>query len=73
MDGGSPKSSRGGCRVESPTRGMKILAVNPMTTPEYSWWWERKINDNIPVSSQEDARPIEEHLQVVLSELEIIK
>ncbi|KAL1088060.1 hypothetical protein V6Z11_D08G225700 [Gossypium hirsutum] len=55
------------------TRRMKILAVNPMTTPEYSWWWERRINDNIPVSSQEDARPIEEHLQVVPSELEIIK
>ncbi|MBA0738314.1 hypothetical protein Gogos_011693 [Gossypium gossypioides] len=52
---------------------MKILAVNPMTTPEYKWWWKRRINDNIPVSSQEDARPIEEHLQVVPSELEIIK
>ncbi|MBA0879815.1 hypothetical protein Goshw_030349 [Gossypium schwendimanii] len=55
------------------TRRMKILAVNPMKTPKYSWWWQRIINDNIPVSSQEDARPIEEHLQVVLSELEIIK
>ncbi|MBA0881175.1 hypothetical protein Goshw_024045 [Gossypium schwendimanii] len=44
-----------------------------MTTPEYSWWWERRINDNIPMSSQEDVRPIEEHLQVVPSELEIIK
>ncbi|MBA0818078.1 hypothetical protein Gohar_025582 [Gossypium harknessii] len=44
-----------------------------MTTPEYSWWREKRINDNIPVSSQEDVRPIEEHLQVVPSELEIIK
>ncbi|MBA0576449.1 hypothetical protein Golob_027266 [Gossypium lobatum] len=52
---------------------MKILAVNLMTTPKYSWWWEKRTNDNIPVLSQEDARPIEEHLQVVLSELEIIK
>ncbi|MBA0755197.1 hypothetical protein Gogos_019814 [Gossypium gossypioides] len=52
---------------------MKILAVSPMTTPKYSWWWERMINDNISVSSQEDVQPIEEHLQVVLSELEIIK
>ncbi|MBA0819334.1 hypothetical protein Gohar_028431 [Gossypium harknessii] len=52
---------------------MKILAINPMTTPEYSWWWEKRINGNIPVSSQEDAQPIEEYLQVVLSELEIIK
>ncbi|MBA0606810.1 hypothetical protein Godav_019222 [Gossypium davidsonii] len=38
------------------TRRMKILTVNPMITPEYSWWWERRINDNIPVSSQEDVR-----------------
>ncbi|MBA0753573.1 hypothetical protein Gogos_020963 [Gossypium gossypioides] len=52
---------------------MKILAVNPMKTPEYSLWWEKRINDNIPVSSQEDVQPIEEHLQVVPSELEIIK
>ncbi|MBA0702077.1 hypothetical protein Goari_027541, partial [Gossypium aridum] len=35
---------------------MKILAVSPMTTPEYSWWRERRINDNIPMPSQEDAR-----------------
>ncbi|MBA0635287.1 hypothetical protein Godav_029096, partial [Gossypium davidsonii] len=40
---------------------------------EYSCWWKRRINDNIPVLSQEDVRPIEEHLQVVPSELEIIK
>ncbi|MFQ6658021.1 hypothetical protein Gotur_027466, partial [Gossypium turneri] len=52
---------------------MKIFAVNPMTTPEYNLWWGRRINDNIPASSQEDVRPIEEHLQVVPSELEIIK
>ncbi|MBA0867871.1 hypothetical protein Goshw_005354 [Gossypium schwendimanii] len=52
---------------------MKILVVSPLITPEYVWWWERRINDNISVSSQEDVRPIEEHLQVVSSELEIIK
>ncbi|MFQ6660365.1 hypothetical protein Gotur_028929 [Gossypium turneri] len=52
---------------------MKILAVSPMTTPKYSWWWERRINDNIPMLSQEDVRPIEEHLQVVPLELGIIK
>ncbi|MBA0701479.1 hypothetical protein Goari_005547, partial [Gossypium aridum] len=45
------------------TRRMKIRTVSPLTTPEYIWWWERRINDNIPVSSQEDVRPIEEHLQ----------
>ncbi|MFQ6659757.1 hypothetical protein Gotur_028527 [Gossypium turneri] len=55
------------------TSRMKILSVSPMTTPEYSWWWERRINDNIPVLSQEDVRLIEEHLQVVPSELGIIK
>ncbi|MBA0785522.1 hypothetical protein Gotri_026210 [Gossypium trilobum] len=52
---------------------MKVLTINPTTTPEYSWWWGKRINDNIPISSQEDARPIEKHPQVVSSELEIIK
>ncbi|MBA0575064.1 hypothetical protein Golob_024301 [Gossypium lobatum] len=37
------------------TRRMKILAVSPLITPEYVWWWERRINDNISVSSQEDV------------------
>ncbi|MFQ6636976.1 hypothetical protein Gotur_014067 [Gossypium turneri] len=32
-----------------------------------------RVNDNIPVLNQENVRPIEEHLQVILSELEIIK
>ncbi|MBA0786385.1 hypothetical protein Gotri_025766 [Gossypium trilobum] len=41
---------------------MKILAVSPMTTPEYIWWWEKRINNNIHMSSQEDVRPIKEHL-----------
>ncbi|MBA0729941.1 hypothetical protein Golax_025782 [Gossypium laxum] len=31
------------------------------------------INDNILASSQEDVRPIKEHLQVIPSESEIIK
>ncbi|MBA0638661.1 hypothetical protein Godav_029440 [Gossypium davidsonii] len=31
------------------------------------------VNDNIPVSSQENTWPMEEHLQVIPSELEIIK
>ncbi|MBA0770036.1 hypothetical protein Gotri_018715 [Gossypium trilobum] len=47
--------------------------MNLMTTPEYSLWWGRRINDNIPMSSQEDIPPIEEHLSAVPSELEIIK
>ncbi|MBA0754257.1 hypothetical protein Gogos_000108 [Gossypium gossypioides] len=55
------------------TRRMKILAVNLMMTPKYSWWWGKMINDNILMSIQEDVRPIEEHLQVTSSESEIIK
>ncbi|MBA0754965.1 hypothetical protein Gogos_020457 [Gossypium gossypioides] len=31
------------------------------------------VNDNVPVSSQENTRLIEEHLQVILLELEIVK
>ncbi|KAA3485492.1 227 kDa spindle and centromere-associated protein-like protein [Gossypium australe] len=52
---------------------MKRFAANPMTTPEYDWWGSQKINDNIPTPDQEDIRSLEEHLQVVPSELEIIK
>ncbi|MBA0878849.1 hypothetical protein Goshw_013211, partial [Gossypium schwendimanii] len=33
----------------------------------------RKINDNIPKISQENGQPIEEHLQVIPSELKIIR
>ncbi|MBA0764003.1 hypothetical protein Gotri_013384 [Gossypium trilobum] len=46
--------------------------AGPMITPEYIEWWGRKINDNIPGPSQGDGQPIEKHLRVVPSELEII-
>ncbi|MBA0635076.1 hypothetical protein Godav_025771 [Gossypium davidsonii] len=52
---------------------MKRLAVGPMTTPEYSEWWVRRINDNIPGLRSENSQSIEEHLRVVPTELEIIK
>ncbi|MBA0721356.1 hypothetical protein Golax_008906 [Gossypium laxum] len=52
---------------------MKRFTSGLMTTPEYDWWWGKRVNDNIPVLSQENARPIEKHFQVVPSELEIIK
>ncbi|MBA0800015.1 hypothetical protein Gohar_010489, partial [Gossypium harknessii] len=52
---------------------MKRFATNPMTTLESDWWWGKRVNDNILVSSQESTRPIEEHLQVIPFELEIIK
>ncbi|KAA3467687.1 myosin heavy chain, clone 203-like protein [Gossypium australe] len=52
---------------------MKGLAVGPMTTPEYDEWRNTRINDNVPMPSQGDALPIEVHLRVVPSELEIIR
>ncbi|MBA0553686.1 hypothetical protein Golob_012842, partial [Gossypium lobatum] len=33
----------------------------------------KRVNDNVPSSSQESTRPIEEHLQVIPSELEILE
>ncbi|KAK5802512.1 hypothetical protein PVK06_030111 [Gossypium arboreum] len=57
----------------SQTRRMKGFTEGPMTTPEYDCWWSKRIKDNIPMPSQENTRSIEEHLQAVLSELEIIK
>ncbi|MBA0626739.1 hypothetical protein Godav_004344 [Gossypium davidsonii] len=55
------------------TQRMKRLAVDLMTTPEYIEWWGRRFNDNIPRPSQGDDQPIEKHLRVVPSELEIIR
>ncbi|MBA0754793.1 hypothetical protein Gogos_020228 [Gossypium gossypioides] len=49
---------------------MKRFVTNPMTTPKYDWWWGKRVNYNVPISSQENTRPIEEHLQVIPSELE---
>ncbi|MFQ6656516.1 hypothetical protein Gotur_026584, partial [Gossypium turneri] len=54
-------------------RRMKRLAVGSMTTPEYGEWRSKRINDNIPELNLEGARPMEEYLQVIPSELEIIK
>ncbi|MBA0787651.1 hypothetical protein Gotri_027798 [Gossypium trilobum] len=44
-----------------------------MVTSEYNEWWSKRVNDNIPSLREEDVRPIEEYLQVVPSEIEIIK
>ncbi|KAG8502220.1 hypothetical protein CXB51_001980 [Gossypium anomalum] len=55
------------------TRRMKRLAVGSMTTPEYKGWLSKRVNDNIPELSLEDVRMIEEYLQVIPSELEIVK
>ncbi|MBA0634510.1 hypothetical protein Godav_025052 [Gossypium davidsonii] len=55
------------------THRMNRLSIGPMTTPEYSEWLVRRINDNISGPSQGDSQSIEEHLRVVPSELEIIK
>ncbi|MBA0635495.1 hypothetical protein Godav_021828 [Gossypium davidsonii] len=37
--------------IRNQTHWMKRLAVGPMMTPEYSEWWVRRINDNIPEPS----------------------
>ncbi|KAG8487783.1 hypothetical protein CXB51_018401 [Gossypium anomalum] len=55
------------------TRRMKGFTAGPMTTPEYEWWWVKRVNDNIPKPDQGSTQPIEEHLRVAPSELEIIK
>ncbi|MBA0625953.1 hypothetical protein Godav_003697 [Gossypium davidsonii] len=59
--------------ISNQTHKMKRFAANLMTTPEYDWWWGKRINDNVPSSCEENTRPIEEHLQVIPSELEIVK
>ncbi|MBA0700377.1 hypothetical protein Goari_027016 [Gossypium aridum] len=44
-----------------------------MTTPKYYEWWSKRVNDNISGPREECVRFVEEHLQIVPSELEIIK
>ncbi|MBA0673431.1 hypothetical protein Goklo_029486 [Gossypium klotzschianum] len=55
------------------THRMKRFVVGLMTTPEYYGWQSKRVNDNIPKPSQESVRSMEECLQVVSSEIEIIK
>ncbi|KAG8492444.1 hypothetical protein CXB51_009580 [Gossypium anomalum] len=55
------------------TYRLKGVAISPATTPEYVEWRGRMIDDNIPEPSVEGARPMEEYLQVIPSELEIMK
>ncbi|KAL1149006.1 hypothetical protein V6Z11_A10G163100, partial [Gossypium hirsutum] len=55
------------------TRRMKGFTAGPMMTPEYEWWWGRRVNNNILRQNQGNTQPIEEHLRVIPSELEIIK
>ncbi|MFQ6657233.1 hypothetical protein Gotur_027001, partial [Gossypium turneri] len=52
---------------------MKRLVVGSMTTLEYNEWRSKRINDNILELNLEGVRPIEKYLQVIPSELEIIK
>ncbi|MFQ6657168.1 hypothetical protein Gotur_026960 [Gossypium turneri] len=52
---------------------MKKLSVGAMTTPEYGEWRSKRVNDNVLELNSEGVRPMEEYLQVVPSELEIIK
>ncbi|KAG8477142.1 hypothetical protein CXB51_030917 [Gossypium anomalum] len=55
------------------THRMKRLAVGSMTTPEYKGWLSNRVNDSVPEPSLEDVRTMEEYLQVIPSELEIVK
>ncbi|MFQ6657694.1 hypothetical protein Gotur_027266, partial [Gossypium turneri] len=72
-DDGYKKKIREMSNAWNQTRRMKRLAVGPIATPEYIEWWGRRINDNISGPSQGDGQPTQKHLQVVPSELEIIK
>ncbi|KAG8496466.1 hypothetical protein CXB51_007547 [Gossypium anomalum] len=72
-DDGYKKKVREISNTWNQTRRTKGFTTGPMTTPEYEWWWSKRINNNISRPTQENTQPIEEHLRVVPSELEIIK
>ncbi|MFQ6669013.1 hypothetical protein Gotur_034434, partial [Gossypium turneri] len=48
MGDGYKKRVREMVNVWSLTHRMKRLVVGPMITPEYSKWWVKRINDNVP-------------------------
>ncbi|MBA0701387.1 hypothetical protein Goari_020432, partial [Gossypium aridum] len=58
-----------------------ILATQGLAQCEFAYkcdtykkkWWGKRVNDNVPSSSQENTRPIEEHLQVIAFALEILE
>ncbi|KAG8496418.1 hypothetical protein CXB51_007517 [Gossypium anomalum] len=52
---------------------LKGVAISPVTTPEYVEWRKQRINDNVPMIKIKETRPMEEYLQVIPSELDIIK
>ncbi|KAH1055939.1 hypothetical protein J1N35_034004 [Gossypium stocksii] len=52
---------------------MKRMDGCLITTLKYNGWLNKRINDNIPKPCLESARSMEEYLQVVSSELDIIK
>ncbi|MBA0755096.1 hypothetical protein Gogos_020660, partial [Gossypium gossypioides] len=72
-DDGYKKKIREMTSAWKKTHRMKRVTVGAMTTPEYHGWRSKRINDNIPRPREECVRSIDEHLQVVPSELEIIK
>ncbi|KAG8472782.1 hypothetical protein CXB51_034728 [Gossypium anomalum] len=55
------------------TYRLKGIAISPATTPKYIEWRGRRVNHNIPKANVEGARPIEEYLRVMPSELEIMR
>ncbi|MBA0577049.1 hypothetical protein Golob_025178, partial [Gossypium lobatum] len=75
----SPRRRR---QMESPFRSRQfILGMQGLALCDFAYkgdnyknkWQGKRFNDNVLDSSQENTRLIEEHLQVILSELEIIK
>ncbi|KAG8496907.1 hypothetical protein CXB51_008003 [Gossypium anomalum] len=52
---------------------LKGVAIGLDATPEYVEWMSRRINDNVPMTKIEEAQPMEEYLQVIPSEIDIIK
>ncbi|KAA3488786.1 golgin subfamily A member 5-like [Gossypium australe] len=55
------------------TRRMKTVIVGEITIPKYKVWLSKRVNENIPGPNLEDVRSVEECLQVIPTELEIIK
>ncbi|KAL1087115.1 hypothetical protein V6Z11_D08G160700 [Gossypium hirsutum] len=72
-DDGYKKKIREMTNAWRQTHRMKRFTVGAMTTSEYHGWRSKRINDNILGPKEDCVRSIEEHLQVVPSELEIIK
>ncbi|XP_038996213.1 uncharacterized protein LOC120120736 [Hibiscus syriacus] len=55
------------------THRMNLFTYGLELSQEYEQWRNNRVNDNIPMANPENIQPVEEHLRIVPSPLELAK